>query len=350
MPGKSRTLIFRLDANTHIGSGHLMRCMALAAKWREKAGPVIFIAGCDIEELNRRIKNSGFDLVRIEKSYPDSSDLMTTERVIQNHPDAWVVLDGYHFDTEYQENIRKFGHRVMVIDDMAHLRHYCADLILNQNIYAPGLAYNHGSDTRVFVGLKYALLRSEFLKWQRWKRGIPDTASKILVTMGGGDPHDQSLKVIQAISQLDGYDLETQVVLGAGYPHYDNLIASTTESKQPVRLMRDPANMAELMAWADIAVVAGGSTCLEIAYMGLPAIVMILFDNQQRIAEGFNQVGVCRNLGWYRDVPHAQIAAAIKDLINTVSTRKNMSRQARRLVDGSGADRVVDYLIKTAKS
>ena len=346
MPDKARKLICRLDASTRIGSGHLMRCMALAEQWRKKAGPVTFIACCNIEELNQRIKNNGFDLVRIEKPYPNLSDLVTTRRATQNYPGAWIVLDGYHFDTEYQQHLRQSGHAVMVIDDMAHLRHYCADVILNQNIYAPGLVYNHESDTRVLAGLRYALLRSEFLNWQGWKRDIPITASKILVTMGGGDPHDQTLKVLQALSQINGYDFETRVVIGGGYPHYDSLVASTRESKRPIRLIRDPADMSELMAWADIAVVAGGSTCLEIAYMGLPAIVVVLFDNQRRIAEGFDQAGVCRNLGWYRDVPQGQIAAALKDLIDSDTTRWQMSYQARRLVDGGGAGRAVDYLMK----
>ena len=105
-------------------------------------------------------------------------------------------------------------------------------------------------------------------------------------------------------------------------------------------VMRDP-DLPRHMAWADLAISAAGSTCWELACIGVPAIVIAVADNQRDIARGVDEAGTARNLGWWESVGAADIAAAVDGLVHDAAARRAMRRRGRALVDGRGAERVV---------
>jgi len=339
----NRFLLFRVDANTLIGTGHLMRCLALAQAWQERGGEVIFITACDSPALLHRLEDEGFQIVELEKAYPDPDDWATTSKILDENPDSWVVLDGYHFDSAYQLQIKESGNSLMVIDDTAHLDHYYADFLLNQNIYASGLEYYCEPYTHKLLGTDYVLLRREFWKYREWKREIPDVARKVLVTLGGSDPENQTLKVIQAIQEMDIAGLETIVVIGGSNPYWENLI-TVTKCNPNIRLVRNVSNLSELMVWADIAVTGGGGTCYELASMGLPAIILILADNQKSTVNSMSELQAGINLGLYQDILVSNIKEAIKEVLFDVRLRKQISANACMIVDGKGVQRVIDVM------
>jgi len=339
-----KQLFLRVDANTQMGTGHLMRCLALAQGWQEQGGQATFVTTCDSEVLLHRLWEEGFQIIILEEEYPDPREWETTKQVFATHPESWVVLDGYHFDPAYHRKIKKAGHRLLVIDDMAHLDHYVADLVLNQNIHAAQLNYVCEPDTRLLLGTEYVLLRREFWSWRKWKRDIPEVGRKVLVTLGGSDPDNQTLKIIHAIKGVGVDDIEVLVVVGASNPHYDKLQIVTSYSKCKIRLVQNATNMPELMGWADVALAAGGSTCWEAAFLGLPSILLTIADNQCGIAKELNEAGVVINLGWYEDVLIKHITKALSHLFIDIEQRRRMSYNGQYLVDGNGCERVVSTM------
>lgn len=337
----NQPLIIRADANAHIGTGHLMRCLALAQGWQTQGGQAIFVTACESDSLLRRLSDEGFQVVTLERTHPDPADWEITSEALSAHPGAWVALDGYHFDPAYQRWIREAGHPLLVIDDMAHLDHYYADIVLNQNIHAEKLDYSCESHTRLLLGTRYALLRSEFLAWRGWQREIPEVARKVLVTLGGGDPDNQTLKIIRALQQVEVEGLDVVVVVGASNPHFDELQSAARNSQCVIRLVRNATNMPELMAWADVAVSAGGSTCWELAFMGLPTLILIVADNQRPIAEQLDIMGMAVNLGWYEGLSSTEVVEAITHSLMTPKMRVEMARRGQELVDGEGVARVL---------
>src|SRR2546430_2802316 len=147
-------IVIRADAGNQIGSGHLMRCLALAQRWKTSGGTVVFVTNCDSPTLRQRLDTEGFQVVRVEYSYPHEADWITTRDVLQRFPRAWCVVDGYNFDVKFHRAIRESDHRVLVVDDMAHLAFYDADAILNQNINAGDMNYNCAPDTRLLLGTR----------------------------------------------------------------------------------------------------------------------------------------------------------------------------------------------------
>jgi len=340
----NKNLIIRADADTHMGTGHVMRCIALAQAWQDSGGQVFFITACESDGLLQRLSNEGFQVVTLGQSYPDPADWEATSQVLGAHPDAWVVLDGYHFDEAYQKQVKKAGHRLLVIDDMAHLEHYCADIVLNQNLHAEQLNYSCEPYTQLLLGTQYAVLRREFLKWRNWKREIPEVARKVLVTLGGGDPDNVTFKVIRAINRLELEDLEVKVVIGPSNPHMASLKEAVHHSPFTIHLLASVENMAELMAWADVAISGGGSTCWEMAFMGLPNLVVVLADNQWPVAEQLDTAGAAVNLGWFENLSSSQIVQTLARLLKSSDRWAEMAQRGRGVVDGEGNARILTRL------
>ena len=279
----AKTLLVRVDASHEIGIGHIMRCIALSQGWRANGGRVIFITYCENDGLRRRLVEEGFQVVSLEKV--NTCNLCdTAQQAFAAHPGAWVILDGYHFGTAYQALLKEKGHKLLVIDDLADLNFYTGDLVLNQNAYGRQLKYTCEPRVGLLLGSDYALLRSEFLDWLGWRRIYPETVQRVLVTFGGSDATKQTCKVIQAINNLDSCTLQVDVIVGANNPNISELLMTVRSQRHQIKVKPNATNMPEQMAWADVALTAGGSTCWELAFMQVPSLVITTASNQRYVA------------------------------------------------------------------
>jgi UDP-2,4-diacetamido-2,4,6-trideoxy-beta-L-altropyranose hydrolase len=255
-----------------------------------------------------------------------------------------VLLDGYQFDPKYQNQVKKTGHRLLVIDDTAHFSHYYADIVLNQGLGIDRLKYFHEPSTRLLLGSQYALLRSEFLIWRGWKREIPDVASKVLVTLGGSDRQNATLQVIKALKVVNRSDLQVKIVVGPSNPNIEILQDALYNSPCAMSILSSVSDMSKLMGWADLAITAAGSTCLELSFMQLPFAAIILAENQKYISEGVARAGIAISCGWYHELDTSSLASRINKLIEDRKSRSRMSKKASKIVDGFGADRAISAM------
>ena len=339
-------LIIRADATPEIGAGHLMRSLALAHSWKARSGDVLFVSCCQSQDLRQRMADISRQVIPIDQTHPDPGDWEKTSQILGAQGDAWVVLDGYHFDCGYHKNIRALGKRLLVIDDTAHLDHYEADIVLNQNINAERLLYSTAAFTRRFLGPRFILLRPEFVNRLFLKRKFPKVARRLLVTLGGGDLDNMTLKVMQTLGRINIDGFEALIVVGSTNPHLQQIRTESRRSRVSMEVIDNVPNMAKSMAWADFAVSAGGSTCWELAYMGVPALIITIADNQQAVVKGLEKAGVVVNLGWHGNFSPAKISRAIQDLALAADKRTQMSQRGRELVDGNGTQRVLKGMME----
>jgi len=342
--GRLPLLVLRADADARIGTGHLMRSLALGQAYQAEGGSVKFVTACKNRRLLKRLREENFKVDELESPYPDPLDWRRTEVQLAEDPDSWLILDGYNFEPRYQLLVKQSDHRLMVIDDLADLPHYYSDIILNQNIRATDLIYPCEPDTKLLLGTKYVILRKEFLSWRDWKRTIPELGRKVLVTMGGGDPDNVTLKVIDALPQVGIEGLEATVLVGETNLHLEELENAVRSSPISIHLEHNVNSMPEKMRWADVAVAAGGTTTWELAFLGTPRLVVALAPNQEPVATALNELGAAINLGTYDSVTSSQIAHALRRLLEGATERQEMSHRARGLIDGEGADRVLMQL------
>ncbi|MEH2158828.1 UDP-2,4-diacetamido-2,4,6-trideoxy-beta-L-altropyranose hydrolase [Nostoc sp.] len=340
-------LFIRVDASTQIGTGHVMRCLALAQAWQYAGGQVIFVMATEAPDLTTRLNTEGMELIHLPIQIGSAEDAKETAKLAREFNANWVVVDGYHFGAKYQEIIKESERKLLFIDDYGHAKQYHADIVLNQNIHAcEGWYRNRQPYTKLLLGTSYSLLRREFWHWRGWQRSLPlpPIAKKLLVTLGGADPDNVTLKVIEGLQQLEIEGLEAVVVLGGSNLHYEQLRSASQKLQFPIRLERNVTNMPDLMAWADVAVTAGGSTCWELAFMGLPSVILILADNQRAIAEQLEVMGVVVNLGWHENVSGVEIASKVGQLLISAGRREKMTRCSQELVDSQGSSQVLSHL------
>lgn len=321
-----------------------MRCLALAQAWIAEGGRATFLGCCENAALRRRVTDEGARFIPLPMAHPNPTDWQTISRLIRKLKPDWLVIDGYHFDPEYQKAARADGVRVLVIDDTAHWPRYHADILLNQNLGAEKLQYHCDHDTRLLLGTRYVMLRAEFERWRGWRRRIPRVATRILVTMGGADPQNIVAKAVLALQYASLTGMEVRVLLGPDYQYERRLRRDVRKQRLAIALLRRVADVSEHMAWADFAVAAGGSTCWEMARMGLPAATLAAAENQKQVACLMARRGITAYLGEAEATTVAQMARAVGKLAHDQTRRRAMSHAGRGLVDGMGAHRVVSSM------
>lgn len=335
------SLVVRADASTRMGLGHVMRCLALSHAWQGSGERMVFLSAAPIPAVKARLEAEGVEL-RVMASQPGSTeDAIRTRDLAREIGADWIVVDGYQFDSRYQSLVSEGGCRVLLIDDNGQAGHYSADLVLNQNPYAREEVYcSREGHTSLLLGPRYALLRREFLLWKQPQRERSSKSLRLLIAMGGTDATNATFKALEALALARPGDLETTVVVGAGNPHIELVRSAAKGTGLPIRVMVDPPSMPDLMAAADVALSASGSTCWELAYMGVPSLLLVVADNQRLLAESLHAQGVASSLGWHEEISSADIAEALTTLLQAPERRREMALRGRALVDGLGSQRV----------
>jgi UDP-2,4-diacetamido-2,4,6-trideoxy-beta-L-altropyranose hydrolase len=324
--------------------------LALAQAWQSEGAAVHFV-GETTDRLEKRLRDEGITVWPLMSTPGSEEDAGETARKAKEVGASWVVVDGYHFDGSYQCKLREEGVRVLFLDDYGHADHYEADLVLNQNIDAEATLYDDRSeDTELLLGPRYALLRREFWPWREPRRTPQPEANRVLVTLGGADPDNCTEMVVGALGRLDREDLRCTVVIGGSNPNESSIAAAAERTDVSVDLRSDVSDMASLMAEHDVAVSAGGSTCWELAFMGIPNVVLVLANNQRGIAEGLEEAGTALNLGWHEEVDKEEIADQVEKLLRNEEQRLRMAWRAQELVDGRGAERVLGKMLSSKAS
>ena len=336
-------LLIRADASIQMGTGHLMRCLALAQAVKAQGGSAYFaIVSCP-SALLKRLENEGFTIYLLDSIESGSSrDAQETADLFQNLCCQWICVDGYQFSADYQQRVKGLGCRSLFLDDYGHASFYSADLILNQNISAHDRCYQHRHfETELLLGTRYTLLRQEFLAYRKGQRRIPNVVRNILITLGGSDPKNVTTWILDSLQTIDIPGLTITIIIGAANPHRDSLEACVMRSIYPVQLVWNATNMPDYIAAADLAISAGGSTIWELLMLGLPNIIVTLADNQVAIAQSLHEQEVSVSLGSHNPLEATQLASVVQKICISVEQRQRMSAKGQDLIDGDGCDRVL---------
>lgn len=350
---------FRVDASSRIGSGHLMRCLALADGLLARGHRVAFISRDLVGHMNdlleSRAAGRGFDVVRLpapavaaeaqdHRSWlgvPTEVDAAETAEACKAFAPDWLVVDHYALDARWHRRLRGAVQRIMVIDDLAD-REYDCDLLLDQNLAVAGAVRYRGrigAATSLLLGPRYALQRPEFAQLRA--RAQPrERVRRVAVFFGGVDEPRLTERTAQAFRDRELRDLELDVFVGAGNARA-GAIGRLVARLPRARLHAPGSDFATLLAQADLAIGAGGGTMWERCTLGVPAVVVSIAANQEPGCRAAAQAGAIAYLGRAEEVSGAAIAGAVRLLRDAPHIVRQMSAACLALSDGDGVGRVV---------
>lgn len=351
---RDRRLVVRADATTEVGTGHMMRTLALGQAWTDAGGRVAWFVGAAPASLLERIEGEGMEVGRVSGRPGSAADADALREALAADIGAVAVVDGAQFDEGFLNALGDVAGRVMVIDDMADRTAYPVGLLLNQNAHADRAEYPADATCRFLLGTRYVLLRREFVSAPP-PRTTPTVARHLLVTFGGSDPTGMTTKTIEALRRLPESirsTIRVRIIVGAANRDEAPIGSAVADPDLGFRatIERGVTDMPAQMAWADLAITSGGSTVWELARAGCPALVVETVPVEGRLVSGLARVGLFGHLGPGTELDPRALADEIAAKAEDVAWRAKMSARGMDLIDGKGARRVVEALADTGRA
>lgn len=357
-------VIFRADASTQIGTGHVMRCLTLADALRKRGARCGFVCREHPGHLLGLIRAHGHEahalpltdvsLVGLSGAPHDhagwlgadwASDAQQTLAAMHGMPVDWLVVDHYALDARWEKQVGAYCGKLLVIDDLADRPHDC-DLLLDQNLNRRLADYDQlcPTQTGLLVGPSYALLRPDFaeLRSYSFARRSEGRLERLLISMGGVDKDNSTGGVLNALMSCNLPDgCKITVVMGMFAPWLAQVRAQVEQMNSVVVLV-NVQNMAQLIAESDLAIGAAGTSAWERCCLGVPTLTMILADNQRGGALALSKAGAVSLLEGGSRLS-LELSAGITEL-RVVQNMQRMQEACRSVCDGMGVSRVVEVM------
>jgi UDP-2,4-diacetamido-2,4,6-trideoxy-beta-L-altropyranose hydrolase len=357
-------VIFRADASTQIGTGHVMRCLTLADALRDRGARCGFVCrehpghlldlirsrGHEAHALPLAIasRTSGRDAAHDHADWLGAdwaSDAQQTLAIMHDTPVDWLVVDHYALDARWEKQVGAHCSKVLVIDDLADRPHDC-DLLLDQNLNRRTSDYDHFCPPRAtrLIGTEYALLRPDFaeLRGYSLSRRRDGQLNRLLISMGGTDKDNATGAVLNTLLSCNLSDgCKITVVMGAHAPWLEQ-VRSQAARTGSVEVLVNVGNMAQLIAESDLAIGAAGTSAWERCCLGLPTLTMVLADNQRGGASALSKIGAVSLLE-DGDRLQQELGTKLQEL-RVVQNMQRMQDACSSVCDGMGTVRVAEVM------
>ncbi|WP_343186093.1 hypothetical protein [Anoxynatronum sibiricum] len=366
-----KQVCFVTEANGSIGMGHVTRCAAMAAAFTENNCQALLMTGaCENDTLSQSIGKIWPGLHQtypLEKAYGQAGwnqqrhheplpKLVAMLEVMEGKPsDRLVILDRYDLSEDWVVKLQTVAGKVGYVDDYHHQIHQ-ADFVINHQVGAekenrPGGFYGELPVPIKLLGSHYALLRSEFRAVP--PRKIRPVVRHILIMTGGGNQFGWQEKLLawsqEIRPQLESISQKTitlHLLTGATGLLFKQW-QDETQHLNDVIVYPRLENLTPVMNYMDLAVTAGGGTLYELAAWGVPALSLMMAENQRHFVNVLEENGVTRSLGWHETLDRKTYQQRLMESVRDTDWRQTCSRHMQQLVDGKGPDRIVEALLES---
>ncbi len=348
---------FRVDSSKTIGLGHLMRCLTLAEEFKENDFEVVFISrsildvGLSIlEEKNIPLEklpyNENFNVQANCSIYTEwlgaswETDAKETLGVIKSK-DAFLVVDHYGIDERWEELIKPYVSKLIVIDDLKD-RSHCCDLLVDQTYLRREAEYASlvPKDSKILTGTNYAILRPEFYK-KRYlsfeNKSISNGIKTILIYLGSGNQQEVLVGILFSILNIKWTSkIKIQVVGIVDAKRKKDFEELALKKMIHLEISDFHEHLVDLFLEADITFGAGGSSTWERCCLGLPTVLCQIADNQKYIVEELVNRGIVLKLDIKDDIDKG-----VRDIFSRLEKEKcllrDLSQKSIQVVSGLGA-------------
>lgn len=329
-------ILIRADAARALGTGHFARASSVADALTAAAGTHVVLATAEAATvLVPAYFPQGIDVLALAEGADSATDVLDKLERQGRRPDV-IYLDHYGDVAEWEAAAASRRIGLLVLDD------------LDAGSAADVLVRPHGGPRG--TGDAIVLNGPAWLPLSRHVTALAGGAGteagerlRVNVCFGGTDPTGETAKAIAALATLPEYDAD--IVIGPGAAVDASLLAQAEALRRTaVHHAPSQAELAKLMAGADVAVGAGGVMLWERLCLGLPSLVIAAADNQRPQIDAMVAEGAIDFLGDHQAVAAAAIEQGLSALAADQGRRASMREAGRRLVDGRGSQRIAAWL------
>jgi UDP-2,4-diacetamido-2,4,6-trideoxy-beta-L-altropyranose hydrolase len=307
-----KTAFFSFEASLSIGAGHAIRSTVLADALTELGWDCKIVSSKETYDFIQTLD-------RFKRIDPNT---------LHQNPEVCdlLVIDNYNLDYNYEKHFRPYAKKIMVIDDLANKKHDC-DILLDQTYERNQGSYKNlvPKNCKILVGSDYVLLRKEFTQLRPRaleKRQKTKEIKRILVSMGGTDPKNYTLKALDMIKE-SSFKGDVDIVLGFAAPNIESVKKQIINMPNECTIHQN-ADMPKLIYEADLAIGAAGSSVWERCCLGIKQFVFKTAENQIEITKIFNDDN--------------------SDNFFKINTLSNKQKELSTNIDGLGVTRTLNFI------
>ena len=298
-----------------------MRCLTIADELKDYGAECYFIISLSAGDLIKKIKSKSYKTICLpEYRFPDDfdtlreknhikyknfekNDFLNIKKVSDNFKkNSILVVDHYLLGRSWQKSVKMIFSKIVVIDDLLYSKHFC-DVIIDPNIRETYNKNNHSIEynnilTPIYSGKDYLIIRPEFddVKAQIKKSiHIKKDLIDILIMFGGGNRKNSIDDILSALQELNQ---KINIHLIANQYHESDInIKQLRDSGKNIIIYNFTDEVHKIMGKCDIAFGALGATTWERYYLGIPSIVHVENNNQDRFLNYLKSKNIVFDLG-----------------------------------------------------
>lgn len=346
--GLRMKVLFRVDANHETGIGHLVEALTLAGALRARAGAAVSFLTRDARVATDLIGAAGHGLWTIDQAMDEAAEIDLLGQTADRHGFGVIVIDLRDKSADYYAEVNSRVRGLVVILDSTKMEAVPGDIVVNFSIAQDRGFYEAlaPSETQYLIGPRYMPMDNAFIEDLRKEKAVSGEVKTILVTQGGSDPAGLSAKIIHALT-TPPLDARLVAVIGPAVSeqHREELRGISISRNLRLRWNVSQSEMLRLMALSDLAVTAAGNTLYELAALGTPCAIVCHHEEHQAVAREFEKRKAAINLGIGTRISETVIADAVRTVLSDPAKQAELSKNARRIADGKGTDRIVDAIV-----
>ncbi len=335
---KKPYLLFRIDSDPKMGSGHLIRAAVLASYLKRKFHYKPFFLCQDNAATRTFFKNKKIEVSFFKKGFDCRRELEWFLKWIPKFQPKGVVFDLHHFSYPERKalfhQLRQESIPIVFFDNHWKTRNL-ASLTVNPLPYPEDKSKENG---RELTGLKYFILPPHYEPFVSKKKKILKNVKKVVVSMGSSNLNHLTEHALRAL-RLVKEKLQIEVVIGPLFHKKEKAFIKQMRIDSNLRVIENQWNLAPLLAKADLAILSVGLTTYEAAALGVPVAVLSPTPFHAKMARLLNKMGIIEHLGIVKKVSQKNLYQKIQNLIGDQNKRKNLSLKGKDLINSHGLER-----------
>jgi len=337
-------ILFKAEANSKVGGGHLFRCLELARLCKQRGEEVGFIFTESSQNIINRVARLGFKIFNIEneKQYTINAYLrfIQSNYLIVFDTDDYRLYSGKLINDLRSNNIKT---ACFTITDKFEIT---TDLLINPNIVSQLHKYKTASYTNKLLGPKYLIFRDDFLQ-NNPKLNISGKNINMFLYFGNADNNHLTLYFLEILKNFKR--LFEKIIVVAGSLNSDIMLIKEiiSEFKEvQIELHVDTDNISRLYEECNLAITSGGMSLWEMALFNVSQMVVSSSSREKEYVKFLSALGYILNLGHFNELPSKrQLSKNISEFVVKEKFRILKTEEFKNCINPFGKYKIVNSFL-----